>query len=82
MEQALTSREAVTDLFFRTEADYFQLNRAEYFVPACSAAAPCLEHPMDSLAMAFAHEVAECEKNVGTRHDASDDGNSSRIATT
>jgi hypothetical protein len=33
MEQALTSREAVTDLFFRTEADYFQLNRAEYFVP-------------------------------------------------
>jgi beta-lactamase regulating signal transducer with metallopeptidase domain len=33
MEQALRSREAVTDLMFLTETNYFQLNRAEYFVP-------------------------------------------------
>jgi hypothetical protein len=33
MEQALRSREPITDLAFLTETNYFQLNRAEYFVP-------------------------------------------------
>jgi len=33
MEQALTSREPIADLFFQAETKYFQLNRAEYSVP-------------------------------------------------
>jgi hypothetical protein len=33
MEQALTSREPITDLPFLVQTNYFQLNRAEYFVP-------------------------------------------------
>ncbi len=33
MEQALTSREPITDLSFQVETNYFQSNRAEYFVP-------------------------------------------------
>src|SRR5262249_15014066 len=33
MQQALTSRETATDLSVLAETDYFQLNRAEYFVP-------------------------------------------------
>jgi len=33
MEQALRSREPITDLPFNTATNYFQLNRAEYFVP-------------------------------------------------
>jgi hypothetical protein len=33
MEQALTSRELINDLPLLTETNYFQSNRAEYFVP-------------------------------------------------
>jgi hypothetical protein len=33
MEQALVSRETFTDLSFLAEINYFELNRAEYFVP-------------------------------------------------
>jgi len=33
MEQAFRSGETATDLRFQAEANYFQLNRAEYFVP-------------------------------------------------
>jgi hypothetical protein len=32
-EQALTSRELINDLAFVAETNYFQMNRAEYFVP-------------------------------------------------
>jgi ferric-dicitrate binding protein FerR (iron transport regulator) len=33
MEQALLSREPITDLLFVSETNYFQINMAEYFVP-------------------------------------------------
>src|SRR5262249_44833931 len=33
MEQALRSREPILDLPFLAETNYFQLNKAEYFVP-------------------------------------------------
>jgi ferric-dicitrate binding protein FerR (iron transport regulator) len=67
MEQALTSREPVTDIPLMVETNYFQLNRAEYFVPVTFKIAGAGLAGSENTKRIFLDILAEVIDGFGTR---------------
>jgi ferric-dicitrate binding protein FerR (iron transport regulator) len=66
MQQALTSREPITDLSFLAETNYFQLNRAEFFVPVTLKIAGTQLAGSESARRIFLDIVGEVIDDYGT----------------
>jgi hypothetical protein len=67
LEQALISREAITDVSFLAETDYFQLNRAEYFVPITLKIPGTQLAGSESAKRIFLDIIGEVMDDYGTR---------------